>query len=81
SSVALQFDPPWDETFDREALLARTRRTLALLPEAYRSALVGRYWDKRSTLDMALLAGKTAKSMERLLARAREQFKKRWIDG
>lgn len=74
----LQFDPHWDELLDREALEARIRRAMASLPEDYRVALLWRYWDKRSTQEMALMAGKTEKGMERLLARAREQFKRRW---
>lgn len=41
-------------------------------------ALLWRYWDKRSTQEMALMAGRTEKGMERLLARARERFKRRW---
>ena len=49
---------------------------LAALPEPYRLALLWRYWEQRSTADMALQTGKTEKAMERLLARAREQFRR-----
>lgn len=76
----LQFDPCWDDYLDREALQNRTRRALEGLPEAYRLVLLWRYWDKRSTKEMASLTSRTEKGVERLLAHAREEFKRRW-DG
>ena len=76
----LQFDPCWDDDQDREALQQRTRLALAGLPESYRFILLWRYWDKRSTKEMASLTGKTEKGVERLLAHARAEFKRRW-DG
>ena len=73
---SLQFDTPLDGTVDED----RVQRTLARLPEAYGLALTWRYRDGKSLRDMAELTGKTEKAIERLLARARESFKKRWND-
>jgi RNA polymerase sigma-70 factor (ECF subfamily) len=58
----------------------RVHRTLAQLPEAYGLALIWRYRDGRSLREMGALTGKTEKAMERLLARARESFRRRWND-
>ena len=58
----------------------RVHRTLAQLPEAYGLALIWRYRDGKSLREMGRLTGKTEKAMERLLARARESFRKRWND-
>jgi RNA polymerase sigma factor (sigma-70 family) len=55
-----------------------TQEILADLPEDYAVALLWRYWEKRSLREIALQTGKTEKAIERLLARARNQFKKRW---
>jgi DNA-directed RNA polymerase specialized sigma24 family protein len=48
---------------------------MATLPEPYRLALLWRYWEKRSTQEMAMRTGKTEKAIEGLLARARERWK------
>src|SRR5215471_21637166 len=58
----------------------RVHRTLAQLPEAYGLALIWRYRDGRSLREMGELTGKTEKAVERLLARARESFRRRWND-
>jgi DNA-directed RNA polymerase specialized sigma24 family protein len=50
------------------------------LPDAYRAALMWRYWEKRSAREMAAMSGRTEKSIERLLARARQQFRRRWSE-
>ena len=71
-------EPPWDEEIDRQRVRERTQLILAILPEDYSIALQWRYWEKCTTREMAVLTGKTEKSMERLLARAREAFRKRW---
>lgn len=71
-------EPSWDEEMDRQRLRERTQMILAVLPEEYSIALQWRYWEKCTTREMALLTGRTEKSMERLLARARESFRKRW---
>jgi RNA polymerase sigma-70 factor (ECF subfamily) len=54
------------------------RETLADLPESYALILLWRYWGRRSLREIALETGRTEKAIERLLARARSQFKKRW---
>ena len=64
-----------------EADHERVHKTLAQLPEAYGLALILRYRDGKSLREMGQLAGKTEKAMERLLARARESFRKSWNDG
>jgi RNA polymerase sigma-70 factor (ECF subfamily) len=69
-----------DERLDAGRLEARTRRTLAKLPDSYRAALLWRYWDERPTAEMAALSGQTEKAVERLLDRARKLFKRRWND-
>lgn len=67
-----------DELLDRGRLQQRTRSVMATLPEHHRLALLWRYWEKRSTQEMAMRTGKTEKAIERLLARAREMFRERW---
>jgi len=56
----------------------RTQEILKTLPETYSVLLLWRYWEKRSLRDIAVQIGKTEKGIERMLARARQQFKKRW---
>jgi RNA polymerase sigma-70 factor (ECF subfamily) len=56
----------------------RTQEILKTLPETYSVLLLWRYWEKRSLRDIAVQIGRTEKGVERLLARARQQFKKRW---
>ena len=73
------FEPTFDEHLDRAAEQRRVQTVLAALPEAYGLVLVWRYTDNRSTREMAQLTGKTEKAIERLLARARESFRKRWL--
>jgi RNA polymerase sigma-70 factor (ECF subfamily) len=70
--------PLIDEVIDRERLEAKTHRVLRELPEAYGVALLWRYWENRSVRDMAEATGKTEKSIERLLARARARFRQLW---
>jgi len=70
-----------DETLDERTLQEKVSRVLASLPESYSVALLWRYWEKRSTREMAERTGKTEKAIERLLARAREQFKQRWTSA
>jgi RNA polymerase sigma-70 factor (ECF subfamily) len=71
-------EPLLDRHLDAAAEQDRVERTLALLPEAYTLALIWRYRDEKSVREMAQLSGKTEKAMERLLARARESFRKEW---
>jgi len=58
----------------------RTQEILKTLPETYSVILLWRYWEKRSLRDIAVQIGKTEKGVERMLARARQQFKKRWYE-
>ncbi|SRR6266542_876397 len=70
--------PQMEEKLEAAAGQERVEKTLAYLPEAYGLALTWRYRDGKSLREMAELTGKTEKAMERLLARARESFRKRW---
>jgi len=67
-----------DEFLDRGRLQEKIRSVLATLPEAYRLALLWRYWENCSAQEMAMRTGKTEKAIERLLAHAREMFRERW---
>lgn len=69
------------ELMEQEQLRMRTQQVLASLPEQYRLALIWRYWDKASAREMAIKTGKTEKAIERLLARARAEFRERWSGG
>ena len=73
--------PTFEQRLDSAAQQKRVQRTLQMLPESYALALIWQYRDERSVREMAQLTGKTEKAMERLLARARESFRKRWNDG
>ena len=57
-----------------------TREVLSILPETYSLVLLWRYWENRSLRDIAVQTGRTEKAIERLLSRARQQFKKRWYE-
>lgn len=72
--------PDDDARLDAGKVEERTRRILATLPEAYRAVLVWRYWNERPLAEMARASGHTEKAIERLLARARQMFKRRWRD-
>jgi RNA polymerase sigma-70 factor, ECF subfamily len=72
--------PRFDLQLDIAAQQQRVQRTLVLLPEAYGLALLWRYRDEKSAREMAELTGKTEKAMERLLARARDCFRRSWND-
>jgi RNA polymerase sigma-70 factor (ECF subfamily) len=67
-----------EEVLDRQVAEKKVQGILASLPEAYSVVLLWRYWEKRSLREIAGQTGKTEKAIERLLARARDQFKKRW---
>ena len=70
--------PELDERLDRRRLQEKTRQVLTRLPQAYSCALLWQYWEKRSVREIAAATGKTEKAAERLLARARAQFKRQW---
>ena len=65
----------WVESMD---VRRRVHAVLDELPEPYRLVLLWRYWERESAQQMARRVGKSEKAIERLLARAREQFRRRW---
>ena len=73
--------PEVHQILEQDQLRKNTQRVLAELPEQYRLALIWRYWEKAPAREMALKTGKTEKAMERLLARARAEFRERWNHG
>ena len=73
--------PEIHEVLEQDQLRRKTWQVLAGLPDQYRLALIWRYWEKSSARDMALKTGKTEKAIERLLARARAEFRERWNHG
>jgi RNA polymerase sigma factor (sigma-70 family) len=70
--------PGFDEILEQEHIRKKTWQVLGTLPEQYRLALIWRYWERASAREMASKTGKTEKSVERLLARARAEFRGRW---
>jgi len=74
--IAIEAD--FDERIDLARREAKTGEILRELPESYSTVLLWRYWERRSAAEMAAATGKTQKAIERLLARAREQFRRRW---
>ncbi len=73
--------PEQERQMDERRMRERTLRVLAELPEQYRLVLQWRYWEKCPALEMAERTGKSEKAIERLLARARDQFRRKWQDG
>jgi len=80
SAPELATAPMLEEQLDSAGQQERVQKILACMPETYSVALIWRYRDERSVREMAQLSGKTEKAMERLLARARENFRTRWND-
>ena len=80
SSGGPALSPDFEMHPDDEARQQRIDMTLRQLPEPYALALLWRYRDEKNVREIAELTGKTEKAVERLLARARENFKKRWND-
>ncbi len=72
------FIPKYEDQLDRAANLEKTHRVLAKLPDNYGLVLLWRYMEQRSAREMAQLTGRTEKAIERLLARARDRFRKEW---
>lgn len=70
--------PDFEETLAKRQAGQRMQEILTRLPETYSVVLLWRYWERRSLRDIAVQTGRTEKAVERLLARARQQFKKRW---
>jgi len=80
SEVLASF-PDFESLLEQEQVRKNTWRVMSGLPEQYRLALIWRYWEKASAREMAAKAGKTEKAIERLLARARAEFRERWNHG
>ena len=70
-----------EQHFDRRLQEEKIRATMLALPKGYRSVLRWRYWDEHSLQEIAAETGRTAKSIERLLARARAEFAAKWKEG
>jgi RNA polymerase sigma-70 factor (ECF subfamily) len=80
SALEPAFAPMPEEQLDSVAQQEKVHKILSNMPETYALALLARYRDEKSVREMAKLSGKTEKAMERLLARAREHFRRRWND-
>ena len=76
--VASAVDTNLEDQIDAARAQEKTRRVLEQLPAPYSAVLLWRYWERRSAREMAAQSGKTEKAIERLLARARTQFKRLW---
>jgi RNA polymerase sigma-70 factor (ECF subfamily) len=70
--------PGFDEYLDKEIVRKKTWEVLGKLPERYRMLLIWRYWDECSVKRIALQIGKSEKATERMLARARDEFRWAW---
>jgi RNA polymerase sigma-70 factor, ECF subfamily len=68
-----------DEQIDAARAQEKMRHLLARLPERYGLLLLWRYWERRSTREIAHAIGTTEKGAERMLARARARFKELWL--
>jgi RNA polymerase sigma-70 factor, ECF subfamily len=73
--------PEIHQLLEEDQIRKKTWQVLASLPEQYRLALIWRYWERASAREMAHKTGKTEKAIERLLARARAEFRGRWNYG
>lgn len=71
-------DSGMEEIQRQEQTEKRARAILAELPDHYSAALQWRYWEKRTARQMADATGRSEKGIERLLARARDEFRRRW---
>ena len=71
-------DRPPEEAIDDHRIEEKIRSILTILPETYSLVLLWRYWEKRSAREIAAAIGRSEKAVERLLSRARAQFKKKW---
>jgi RNA polymerase sigma-70 factor, ECF subfamily len=71
--------PDIDSTIDQARAQQAASKILTALPEIYRLVLLWRYWEHRSAEEMAERTGKTTKAVERLLSRARQEFRAHWL--
>jgi len=81
------FDPVDDEASGAESIESalleteqseRVLATIERLKPEYAALLRWRYWDRQSAREMAAAMGKTEKAVERMLARARAEFREKW---
>jgi DNA-directed RNA polymerase specialized sigma24 family protein len=68
-----------DDRIDTARRQEKARHVIGQMSERYGLLLLWRYWEHRSTREMAGAIGATEKSVERMLARARAQFKELWL--
>jgi RNA polymerase sigma-70 factor (ECF subfamily) len=66
---------------DGERQRQRTLEVLRRMREDYSALLRWRYWEGKSTAEIAALTGRTQKGVERALARARNQFSGLWREA
>lgn len=78
STYAKSTPPRLDDFLDKESIRKKIRDVLNTLPEKYRTILLWRYWEDFPVKTIASRIGKTEKATERLLARAREDFRWAW---
>ncbi len=74
-------DADFERILDDERLEHRISWVMDGLDADYRAVLYWRYWEQRSCREMAVQLDRTEKAVERLLARARVQFKRRWNEA
>ena len=75
---ALASLPEFDELLEQEQIRKKAWQVMSELSEQHRMVLIWRYWEKATAREMALKTEKTEKAIERLLARARAEFRERW---
>ena len=78
ADAAVAADVQLDSALDEHRLRQRTAAALDCLPEDYRLLLKWRYWDEKRTAKIASALCRTEKAVERMLARARAQFRREW---
>jgi len=78
SEIDVTIAPILEQQLDSAAQQEKVQKILSALPEPYALVLLWRYRDEKSAREMAELTGKTEKAIERLLARARQNFRRRW---
>jgi RNA polymerase sigma-70 factor (ECF subfamily) len=67
-----------DSALDRHRLQERVLLIMDQLPERDRLLLKWKYWDQERTEAIAVALDRTPKAIERMLARAREHFRREW---
>jgi RNA polymerase sigma-70 factor (ECF subfamily) len=73
--------PKLDEILDQARLGEKIRCVMDGMPHEDALLLLWRYWEKRSAREVSQQINRTEKAVERLLARAREEFRGRWSDA